>query len=476
MALRVGLPEEINPSEDWCIPVYIPASPGYLVALRSVLTLLAHWYAWERDDLKRGKDAAYRWLLADQKTIAAIRAGKRCDDCGATNEISATACGVCGGAVIIESEEEMGQVVTDVTIEDGVLYVWFGPCCKQAVGNLATSLVDPPATPDDDDPPEFGGAEYTACAKAWALMDVCSGINDVLFEKANADANPFTATGAVQSAYPNINFGMTDLTAAYASAWTLANSSMEDDAKDPYMLQRMVCRWSQQFEDDELGLSSNEVDSARHHARAEGIDSHSLLVGDHWANLIDCIGKGDIKKITAYAIDDGRTCCETASFDWELVFDFTLDDQEWNMDAGEGDGYTPGLGWQSTGGGDCVFTQIDAGNVTGERSGTLVYAKLEGLLYATDPTCAEDSHALWFDGAGGAADIDNIIMYSELRSQAPGEFVVEKNISIPWSLGATATLKAYIQMRENLSAGELFAIQKLTLRGTGGKPVKDPVV
>lgn len=80
---RQGLPipPVIEPGADWCVKVYIPADIGYLSALMKHLEQMAHWWAWERDEDKRGKDCAAAWLPRWWATRSAWDNGENCEDC-----------------------------------------------------------------------------------------------------------------------------------------------------------------------------------------------------------------------------------------------------------------------------------------------------------------------------------------------------------------------------------------------------------
>lgn len=51
-----------------CALVFYPAKDEYLYALGGSLDYLGNWMAWERDDAKRGKDAALAWREATELT------------------------------------------------------------------------------------------------------------------------------------------------------------------------------------------------------------------------------------------------------------------------------------------------------------------------------------------------------------------------------------------------------------------------
>lgn len=70
------LPEGDCYTEDTCpVVVCIPNKDEYFQAFWSTLHYLATWIAWQRDDDKRGKDAAEAWQYANQQTEVGNRMG-----------------------------------------------------------------------------------------------------------------------------------------------------------------------------------------------------------------------------------------------------------------------------------------------------------------------------------------------------------------------------------------------------------------
>lgn len=64
---------ELGEDEIVCQLVYLPNRPEYWQALITELHFLATWQAWQRDDDKRGKDAAANWREAFELTIGCWR-------------------------------------------------------------------------------------------------------------------------------------------------------------------------------------------------------------------------------------------------------------------------------------------------------------------------------------------------------------------------------------------------------------------
>lgn len=73
------IPDPVDPAALRCIKVYVPSDPLYIGAFFHSLSYFSNWYAFERDDLHRGKDAAAVWQAALDLTRAAFEAGEGCE-------------------------------------------------------------------------------------------------------------------------------------------------------------------------------------------------------------------------------------------------------------------------------------------------------------------------------------------------------------------------------------------------------------
>lgn len=63
------LPAEIDPAENCYLIVAIPDHEDYREAFWGAYQRLGYWFSWERDELRRGKDAAARWREAVEETL-----------------------------------------------------------------------------------------------------------------------------------------------------------------------------------------------------------------------------------------------------------------------------------------------------------------------------------------------------------------------------------------------------------------------
>ena len=148
-----------------------PDSTNWRGILSGLLSYPMRGRFWDErtGSIKAVQDTAWQIWLANEYLQACVDCAPDAPGCPQT--------GVQGGALIM-GDDDMGQVVTDVTIENGVLTVWFGPCCSRALsdfqaGSIASTLPDEPLKPPGGDAPV-----YSACGKAtavvaavWAVLD-----------------------------------------------------------------------------------------------------------------------------------------------------------------------------------------------------------------------------------------------------------------------------------------------------------------
>lgn len=110
-----ALPDDITPDESIYVCIPIPDSPGHRRAFAGALHELARWWNWEKDDAKRGKDAANVWFPIFRSVM--VQMDQRLDSCGGdgdcpdgTTRVACTNYSGCGGLLVIdESEDEMSN-------------------------------------------------------------------------------------------------------------------------------------------------------------------------------------------------------------------------------------------------------------------------------------------------------------------------------------------------------------------------------
>ena len=247
---------------------------------------------------------------------------------------SCPACGGAGGLVI--SEELMSGVVTEVTVEDGVLYVWYGGCCVKSfpVDSLPQAAVAQPGeTGEFTLPPSVPAWSSSACIKATKIVDVHLSIVDSLLDSAAADRTPWEMMASLKSDVPGIVFGVADTLTAYGYAVGVSFAGLASEAEAPDLYQTMRCRINPLLSDDDAGLTADEYDQVKSTIHSVASDAFPFLLypinqpgltGLH-KHAIMAIGKNDARNITSYLNATGSEDCSCPGFE-QITPDVT-----WNV-------------------------------------------------------------------------------------------------------------------------------------------------
>lgn len=151
---------ELGDDEIVCQLVYLPNRPEYWQALLAAVHYFSTWRAWERDDDKRGKDAATNWRAAFELTIGCWR---------------------------MTCLEELTQAVTDIL----ELLQTRKDCCDDNITYLPVDEIETDIIPFEGDPPDVYGeteiedwdewAEHV-CYNAHLYVDYLGHAGDSLYE------------------------------------------------------------------------------------------------------------------------------------------------------------------------------------------------------------------------------------------------------------------------------------------------------
>lgn len=153
---------DLGEDELVCQLVYLPDRPEYWQALLAAVHYFATWKAWERDDDKRGKDAAANWRDAFELTIGCWR---------------------------MTCLEELTETVTDIL----ELLQTKKDCCDENITYLPYDDIETDIEPGVGDPPdEYGETEIAdwdewaehVCYNAHVYVDYLSHAGDSLWDAA----------------------------------------------------------------------------------------------------------------------------------------------------------------------------------------------------------------------------------------------------------------------------------------------------
>lgn len=361
-----------------CFKLLWPDTPEYRAMLGGLLWQLTRGRSYdERTGFVRdAQSVGYRLFEANFPLNA-------CSDSPNTPPI--TGGGGCGGGVVIlDDEGDMGSVVTNVTIEGGVLYVWFGECCKRAVGSAADLVSETDRTselPADLQPSESNDVR---CQKANVIASILWDMCNIL-----ETSSPTLNRGAfadLYDAYPGVSFDRLDLIAAYTSIEVLGATTPQFEAGTP-ALQSYICNLAAGL-DNSWGVSASDYLLMKSElAGALGLLERAVAHG-----MIDAVGPGDWNELVLErAVLEGTYNCDCPDLDnyytlpggmtWAYDINFlTIDGGFSNSEVGHG--WSAGRGWYSD---NIVRDNIGGGNWTlarparnSDASGTnrkLVYLK-----------------------------------------------------------------------------------------------------
>lgn len=238
----------------------------------------------------------------------------------------------------------MGQVVTDVTVENGVLTVWFGPCCSKTLtdfitGQTGQDIGDDPLNTDND--PDF---EYSACGKANAIVETIYKIVAAGWDELDTLPLFWEIIPNIESyvGYDLDNNWLIDLMTNIGVSASAGYSW--DDFNDETDKQRILCKIVQFFADDAEGVPT----SAKFEAIRAAFYSETLSVLEPTAALmfqsaVNALGRVDmdtVAKLGASDLDTDCGCPAPEPFtglgteqDWRYVYDFRTGLHGWTIDA-----------------------------------------------------------------------------------------------------------------------------------------------
>lgn len=169
MSKKLGtlIPSDWDNGQWQCVKIYWPKSVHWTGVLLGLLTIGTRGRYWdERTGSVIGVQSVARDIFERNYPleIVSCNQGETCPECGATTT---------GGGITIIEGDDMGQVVTDVTVENGnEIYVWFGKCCKILAGKVVSTDTSPgDITTDPTDPSSW------PCNKAGGIAAM---INDIV--------------------------------------------------------------------------------------------------------------------------------------------------------------------------------------------------------------------------------------------------------------------------------------------------------
>ncbi len=303
--MRVPIPSDWDGQTWQCIQIQWPKSTQWEAILTGLLTYAMRGRFWDERTGSIHAAQAVAWDIFERN--------RNFTPCAECPETPSGQDGAIGGGALIESEgTSMGQVVTDVTVENGVLTVWFGPCCSKPLSDFVVTAVTPdigeePLVPQGGTPPA-----YSACGKAIAIVRAIKLVIQAAFDAATEVDWPWQILGHIEQ---KVGYNLSDKWMASIYLDTTAATGLGRDAEDIYSITDMqlsICNLVHVFSNDNLGVP----DEATYDALKAAIHTRNFLYDGIIMTAVACLGRGNLDTIAKLgAADDGNCDCDGGLLD-----------------------------------------------------------------------------------------------------------------------------------------------------------------
>jgi hypothetical protein len=364
--------------DDWdgktwrCVALQWPDSPKFDILLRGLLYSLTRGRDWDGFTGSVKTAQTYGWMIFDVNSpFVACADSDECPECPSPPSEGEGAGQPCGGGLVVLEDEDMGQVVTDVTIdENGDVKVWFGPCCSKTLTGIRISGIAPdigptPWLPDGGEEPA-----YSACGKADAIVNAIYTVLEATQDALVMVDYPWQILGHVEQ-HVGYNLDNKWLALLWSSWLALAGLSAIDmfsgldlsdfigfapaDVFSPVDQQVARCSLEGFFSADAAGIP----DAETYDAMKSVIQGRNFLYQALINMAISTLGRSNLDVIARIGAANTNAVCvcpsvgselydvtqNWSSCDWVHWYDFTLADMpEWFVDQQNLHYWMPGEG------------------------------------------------------------------------------------------------------------------------------------
>lgn len=302
--MKIPIPNDWE-GEDWqsyCIQW--PNSESWLAIFRGFLSTPLRGRFWDErtGSIKSAQDIGWDIWLRNENAPGCNEDCPDCPDCPEPEP------GTTGGA-IIESEEDMGQVVTDVQItSDGKLRVFFGPCCYKDLVGIVTGggggvIVDDPII---DNPYESG--PYYACGKADAVLALVWAVGEGVWA-AKDSANPLTWVGTIRTYAPGFDISTSLAVAAIVQAVAIDVTYGDSEVFDEYLWDLVKCVTAQALPSDETGFTNDDFASLQSRLVSTFSEVGRYTAGAWWSMICSVLGSTELNKAALLGSTNSAADC-----------------------------------------------------------------------------------------------------------------------------------------------------------------------
>lgn len=212
--MKISIPDDWD-GENWrCVQVQWPDSPLWIALLHGFLSTPARGRYWDErtGEIRSAQVIGHEIWQRNTPLIACSTPPPPPAGNGESGSQSTPDYPSGSGE---NEDDDMTSAITWLDIEDGKLYMYFGPCCRIEVGAVGNFTVgDALDQPTGEDAPE-----WSACGRATAVVNAIYAVADAIFDELDV-ALPWQWSGDIEDAA-----GIGDLKDKYLIEGVFAGSS-----------------------------------------------------------------------------------------------------------------------------------------------------------------------------------------------------------------------------------------------------------
>jgi hypothetical protein len=487
------IPQDWNGQTWQCYRLLWPASEQYARLLVGLLYTLTRGREYDKSTGTITDAQEAGWQIFDNNYPLVL--------CGADSESGdvPTLAWSGGGLVVIDSEGDMGQVVTEVYVDEatGELVVEYGKCCVYRFPMIASTGTEygpdgePITTPTEPVPPTgmdppVDPLGYDACAKITTLMDRILAIGDAAWDN---KTSPWDVAGGIRDVNPGYSFSMTNVTSLYISIVGLVAIEAVTDADifNQEFLDAWKCYGLKFLDDDADGFTKEQwlqfTLYPTYYVFSDGtpdLDAvFDVWAAGFWADVCNVLGRERAMQVMQESVGTTEDCsgCENpgagdewSDYDWVVEYNFLVDDQNWTINQ---DQWVDGVGFQGTNNwwGGSALDDVQSPKNSAAVAGSIRRFEMDWSgVQGTDNEHWEGDLTLV------RTDDDNLLMLDREQLQALGFGTVQISGVWPYDEDTMNQTWLHLTYQKGGTGGTRYIVTRVKIGGMGDQPWAGPVV
>jgi len=380
------------------------------------------------------------------------------------------------GGGSIESEEDMGQVVTEVRFDSatGLLYVHYGHCCVEEFD--LTGIVEGQQQPDDDDLTPIP-SEETACRKAYWMAHEMARFLEVMWDEYASGTLIWAWAADVRSqmsGYKLSDWSMFKLFEQIQVIWAVG--ALFADYWTEVNTQKLVCLYYPHLNNTDYTLTEDEYNAIKSTTGNVGNEVFEVII----RTAFDALNWSNFQRMAAFSqgitVNEGDCDCPDegspiASYDWDYKYDLQASQNGWYPVNTHGS-WVSGLGLQSQIGTGAQGRFSAPDRTGGDYAGTINLIEVELVAASGNLNVSTYGYigSVIFDDFDGA----RLILEGNPDWAAGSGLYSSGLINEPY--GAYTNQGIHVAMRIEDQSQVGFWIRRVRIAGTGEPLITAPVV